>query len=126
MILAAAYLLWMFQRIVFGELSGFLRGLGDHLTDMTPVEILTLAPLGALVVIFGVFPGLLLDLIMGTVTETLAFGRAGTPIAVPQEVVIGGIGILVAGIVARIVYVAVSERAPPERSGLDPEGGVAR
>ena len=42
MILAAAYLLFMYQRIVFGELSAFLAGLGDHLTDMEPVEILTL------------------------------------------------------------------------------------
>mgnify|MGYP003694286631 CR=1 FL=1 len=50
MILAAGYLLCMFERIVFGEVSDFLAGLGDHLTDMTPVEILTLVPLGALVV----------------------------------------------------------------------------
>ena len=50
MILAAGYLLFMYGRIVFGEVSDFLAGLGDHLTDMTPVEILTLVPLGALVV----------------------------------------------------------------------------
>ena len=36
MILAAGYLLCMYERIVFGELSDFLAGLGDHLTDMTP------------------------------------------------------------------------------------------
>jgi hypothetical protein len=42
MILAAGYLLYMYGRIVFGEVSDFLPGLGDHLTDMTPVEILTL------------------------------------------------------------------------------------
>ena len=46
MILAAGYLLFMYGRIVFGEVSDFLDGLGDHLTDMTPVEILTLVPLG--------------------------------------------------------------------------------
>jgi NADH-quinone oxidoreductase subunit M len=44
MILAAAYLLWMFQRVAFGEVSDFLKGLGHHLTDMTPTEILTLVP----------------------------------------------------------------------------------
>ena len=65
MILAAGYLLFMYQRVVFGELSAFLEGLGDHLTDMTPVEILTLVPLGALVVVFGVQPGLLLNLVRG-------------------------------------------------------------
>ena len=67
MILAAGYLLWMFQRVVFGELSDFLKGLGGHLTDMRPVEAMTLVPLGALVVIFGLFPGLVLDLIQGSV-----------------------------------------------------------
>ena len=36
MILAAGYLLWMFQRVAFGELSDFLKGLGGHLTDMGP------------------------------------------------------------------------------------------
>src|SRR4029079_4316486 len=71
MILAAGYLLYMYGRVVFGEVSDFLASLGDHLTDMTPVEILTLAPLGALVVIFGLQPGLLLDLVNGTVSETL-------------------------------------------------------
>ena len=73
MILAAGYLLWMFQRIVFGELSDFLASLGDHLTDMTPGrDPDRSSPLGALVVIFGLLPGLLLNLVQGTVTETLA------------------------------------------------------
>jgi NADH-quinone oxidoreductase subunit M len=67
MILAAGYLLWMFQRVAFGELSDFLKGLGDHLTDMKPIEAMTLVPLGALVVIFGLFPGLILNLIQGSV-----------------------------------------------------------
>jgi NADH-quinone oxidoreductase subunit M len=62
----------MFQRVVFGELSDFLRGLGHHLTDMRPVEVLTLAPLGALVVLFGIFPGLLLDLFSAPVGDVLA------------------------------------------------------
>ncbi len=62
MMLGAAYLLYMYQRVIFGDLSDFLRGLGDHLTDMTRVEILTLAPLGVLAIAFGVAPGLLLHL----------------------------------------------------------------
>jgi NADH-quinone oxidoreductase subunit M len=72
MILAAGYLLWMFQRVAFGELSDFLKGLGSHLTDMKPVEALTLVPLGALVVVFGLWPGLILDLIAGSVGAALA------------------------------------------------------
>jgi NADH-quinone oxidoreductase subunit M len=72
MIFAAAYLLWMQQRVLFGPLSDFLKGLGHHLTDMRPVEILTLAPLGALTVILGLFPGLVLGLIAGSVKAVLA------------------------------------------------------
>jgi NADH-quinone oxidoreductase subunit M len=81
MILAAGYLLWMFQRVVFGELSEFLRGLGHHLTDMKPVEALTLVPLGALVVVFGLWPGLILNLIAGSVDAALKAVNAGAPIA---------------------------------------------
>jgi NADH-quinone oxidoreductase subunit M len=62
MMLGAAYLLWMYQRVVFGDLSDFLKGLGSHLTDMNRVEVLTLTPLIALAIAFGVFPNLLLDL----------------------------------------------------------------
>ena len=89
MILAAGYLLYMYGRIVFGELSDFLSALGDHLTDMSPIEILTLTPLAILVVVFGIQPGLLLDLIGGTVTSVLAEVQPATAIAVPAEVAFG-------------------------------------
>jgi len=72
MMLGAAYLLFMYQRVVFGDLSDFLKGLGHHLTDMTRVEVVTLAPLVVLAVGFGVFPGLLLELFQGPVNEFLA------------------------------------------------------
>ena len=43
---------------------------------MRPVEILTLAPLGALTVVFGLFPGLVLDLVVqGSVRAVLAARR---------------------------------------------------
>jgi NADH-quinone oxidoreductase subunit M len=80
MILAAAYLLWMYQRVIFGELSDFLRGIGSHLSDMTPVETLTLVPLGTLVVVFGLFPGLVLTLVGGTVQSVLADVTSGVAI----------------------------------------------
>jgi len=72
MIFAAAYLLWMQQRVLFGPVSDFLKGLGHHLTDMRPVEVLTLAPLATLTVILGVYPALILDLIAGPVRAVLA------------------------------------------------------
>ncbi len=77
-ILGAAYLMWMYQRVVFGELSDFLKGLGHHLTDVTPQELVTLTPLIALTLAFGVAPGLILDLIQMPVGEVLA--RVGGPL----------------------------------------------
>jgi NADH-quinone oxidoreductase subunit M len=63
MVLAATYLLWMFQRVAFGTVSDFLIGLGDHLTDMNRTEALTLIPLAFLIVLLGLFPSLVLDLL---------------------------------------------------------------
>ena len=82
MILAAGYLLWMFQRIFTGETSEFLAGLGHHLTDVRPVELVTLVPLATLIVVFGLFPGLLLDLVQGSVTSVLAAVGDGPTVAV--------------------------------------------
>jgi NADH-quinone oxidoreductase subunit M len=104
MVLAAGYLLYMYGRIVFGELSDFLKGLGDHLTDIEPVEILTLIPLATLVVVFGVQPGLLLDLVQGTVDATIEAAEAGTVIAIGSEVTLLLIGLVVAGVLARILW----------------------
>jgi NADH-quinone oxidoreductase subunit M len=81
MIFAAGYLLWMLQRVAFGELSEFLRGLGDHLTDLRTIEAMTLVPLGALVVILGLFPGLVLNLVGGSVDGALAAVQHAAPIA---------------------------------------------
>ncbi len=72
MVFGAVYLLWMFQRIAFGPLSEFLRNVGHHLSDLSAIEIVTLAPLAALTLIFGLFPGLVLDLIQGPVDTIIA------------------------------------------------------
>jgi len=121
MILAAGYLLFMYGRIVFGEVSAFLAGLGDHLTDMSPVEILTLTPLAILVVVFGIQPGLLLNLIQGTVTTTLAEVKPATAIAVPSEIVAILLGAIALGIVARIGYVLLGSRP----AAIEADGGAA-
>jgi NADH-quinone oxidoreductase subunit M len=103
MVLAAAYLLWMFQRVVLGEPSQFLLGLKHHLSDMNATEVLTLAPLGALVVVFGLFPGVILELIHEPVAEALAAAGDGTAIAVDPLVVAIGLGIVIAVVVARLL-----------------------
>jgi NADH-quinone oxidoreductase subunit M len=116
MILAAVYLLWMFQRVVLGEPSAFLLGLKHHLGDMTSTEILTLAPLGALVVVFGLFPGMLLDLVRGSVQVALADAGAGSAIAVDPLFVAAGLGLLAAVVAVRMFTLR------PGRSSGDASG----
>jgi NADH-quinone oxidoreductase subunit M len=124
MILAAAYLLWMYQRVVLNEPSPFLLGLGHHLTDMTPTEILTLAPLGALVVVFGLFPGILLVLFKAPVAGALAAANAGTAIPVDPLWVALGLGLVVAVVVARLLALRPGRTSSDEAgSALTPVEG---
>jgi len=116
MILAAAYLLWMFQRVAFGEPSDFLRGLGHHLTDMTPVEILTLAPLGALVVVLGLFPGLVLEIIDGSVAGALADVTPVPPAAVDTIVPAIAIAVIVGAVAVRALSM-IGPAAEPAEAG---------
>ena len=106
MILAAAYLLWMFQRVAFGELSAFFKGLGHHLTDMTPTEILTLAPLATLVVVFGLFPGLLLDLVKGSVARVLGDAASQAPIAIAPQISLVLVALPILYVIGRLIWVA--------------------
>ena len=57
-VLSAAYALWLYRRVIFGELTK--PGL-KAIADMGPREIVIMAPLVALVILFGVWPGPLLD-----------------------------------------------------------------
>ena len=121
MVFAAGYLLWMYQRLFFGDVSDFLANLGDHLTDMSPVELLTLAPLGALVVIFGLQPGLLLDLFPATVTATLQSVQPSAPIAIPTTIAVGALVLVLVLVLARIGWVLLR----PRQAALEPESGAA-
>ena len=121
MVLGAGYLLYMYGRIFFGEVSDFLKGLGDHLTDIEPVEILTLVPLATLVVVFGIQPGLLLDLIAGSVDATLEAARAGAVIAIAPEIVAAGLVVLALLVLARVGWALTRGGAAPAAA----EGGAA-
>jgi NADH-quinone oxidoreductase subunit M len=106
MILAAGYLLWMFQRIAFGALSDFFRGLGHHLTDMTPVEVLTLAPLAALPAVFGLFPGLVLDLVKGSVGLVLGDVARQRPVDIAPQTALILVALPILYVIGRLVWVA--------------------
>jgi NADH-quinone oxidoreductase subunit M len=59
-ILAAVYLLWMVQKVLFGPLQ---NPANERLKDMNTREILVLAPLAILMVVLGMAPGIVLKTI---------------------------------------------------------------
>ena len=89
------------------------------------VEILTLAPLGATVVAFGLFPGVLLDLFGHPVEVALADAEAGTAITVDPLFVVLGIGIVVAVIGARVFAIVNRGKGGEGSSALQPTEGSA-
>jgi NADH-quinone oxidoreductase subunit M len=64
-VLGAAYMLWTLQRIFLGELNPKYA----TLTDMSRREMVTLVPLGIIVIILGVWPMPMLDLISQTLNH---------------------------------------------------------
>ena len=82
-VLSAAYALWLYRRVIFGTLEK--ADLADIL-DMNKREILVFAPLLALVILFGVYPAPLLDVMHVSVAQLIenhevALGAAKTAIA---------------------------------------------
>jgi NADH-quinone oxidoreductase subunit M len=67
-ILAAFYMMWMFQRVVFGQESPNVRGF----PDVTWRELVTLAPLAVLTIAVGVYPGPVFELLHAPVEGVLA------------------------------------------------------
>lgn len=67
-ILAACYMLWMYQRVMFGKIT---NPENEKLLDLNAREKLVLIPLVALVFWIGVYPAPLLDRIQPAVTQVL-------------------------------------------------------
>ncbi len=60
-VLAAGYLLWLFQRTAFGKPSEEFEN-DPHIHDINKFEVMAWTPLLALIVVFGIAPGLMFDL----------------------------------------------------------------
>lgn len=58
-ILSAAYALTLYRNVMFGDL---VKAALKHIPDMTPRELVTLAPLAALTLFFGIYPSPILNL----------------------------------------------------------------
>jgi len=76
-VLAAAYLLWLFQRVAFGEPKPEFAGHNhdDHFHDVNKYEITAWAPLLIAIVVLGLVPNLLFKVVDPAVQGALsAFG----------------------------------------------------
>jgi NADH-quinone oxidoreductase subunit M len=65
-VLAAAYMLWMLQRVTLGEPATKAAWL---LPDLTPRELVTVIPLAVLVLWIGLYPGPLMEMMDASVTS---------------------------------------------------------
>jgi NADH-quinone oxidoreductase subunit M len=76
MILGAAYMLYLYRRVIFGQLTkDKLKGL----LDLTPREMTVFAPLLVLVIWMGVYPKPFLDVMhasVGQLVERVEVARA--------------------------------------------------
>ncbi|TMD59272.1 MAG: NADH-quinone oxidoreductase subunit M [Chloroflexi bacterium] len=77
-ILAAVYLLWMFQRVMYGPLREAYRAL----PDVNRAEVIALVPLAALTILLGVYPQPLLDIINPTLESIVKLATEPTVLSV--------------------------------------------
>jgi NADH-quinone oxidoreductase subunit M len=75
-ILAAIYILWMYQRTMTGPVREQVAGM----PDLKARELWAVAPLIALIVVLGVYPKPVLDIINPAVTKTLQGVRTTDPV----------------------------------------------
>jgi hypothetical protein len=85
--------------------------------------VLTLAPLGALVVVFGLFPGLVLEIVEPSVETVLDDVSKAAAIDVPTIVPVAVLAIVGAVVVARIL---AALNRPTEERALVATGGGGR
>lgn len=77
-ILSAAYALWLYRRVVLGDL---IKESLKSITDMTSREKAIFAPLVFMTLLLGVYPGLVLDIIGPSVEALVSNYHAAIPTA---------------------------------------------
>jgi len=81
-ILAAAYLLWLYQRVFFGTVT---NPKNEKLLDLSPREILTFAPLIIMAFWIGLYPKPFFEILEQPVNQLVQTIRPGYPINGPQQ-----------------------------------------
>ena len=66
-VLAAAYMLWLYKRVVFGDLNESLK----NLADLNKQEIFVFVSLASLIIFFGFYPDPLLKTISPTIDNII-------------------------------------------------------
>jgi len=104
-ILSACYMLWMFQRVMFGPVT---HPENEKLKDLSLRERLVFAPLIILILWMGVAPQPFLDRIQTALDRTLALAhqRMAQAEAAPERSATAGVG------VEAVASAALSRRAP--------------
>ncbi len=75
-ILAAAYLLWLYQRVFFGTVT---NPKNEKLHDLTPREVLTFAPLLIIAFWIGLYPKPFFEILQQPVNQIVETVRPGYP-----------------------------------------------
>jgi NADH-quinone oxidoreductase subunit M len=82
MILSAAYMLWLYRRVVFGALvKDALKGI----RDMRANEVIAFAPLVVVAIVLGIYPSLFLEPMHASVDQLLAQIGAAEPANLAQR-----------------------------------------
>ena len=84
-VLSAGYMLWLYQRVMFGRLE---NPANETLKDLTFRELTTFVPLVVLAFWIGVFPKPFLEIIDKPVERII---RIVNPASVPQGPAVGGL-----------------------------------
>ena len=68
LLIGAAYLLWMFKRMFFGEVNPEVK----EYTDMTKLEVAYMIPLCVAVILFGIWPSPILNVMKASVGQLVS------------------------------------------------------
>jgi NADH-quinone oxidoreductase subunit M len=76
-VLAAAYLLWLYQRVFFGTVT---NPKNEKLHDLTPREVATFVPLLIMAFWIGLYPKPFFQILEQPVNHTISMARPGYPL----------------------------------------------
>ena len=82
-ILSAAYALWLYRRVVFGDL---IKESLRSITDMTRREKAIFAPLIAMTLLLGIYPSLVTDITGPSVANLVAEYKAALPVTTATQI----------------------------------------